>query len=103
MDNSLKFIHAFTPTKRHIMTTFPIARTIDTASQMNLLGSMANRHGLIAGATGTGKTVTLRTMAEGFSRAGVPVFWWMSKATYQGLVVQAWQAVRLASVCKNLA
>ena len=35
---------------------------------------MANRHGLIAGATGTGKTVTLRTLAESFSRAGVPVF-----------------------------
>ncbi len=35
---------------------------------------MANRHGLVAGATGTGKTVTLQTMAENFSRAGVPVF-----------------------------
>jgi DNA helicase HerA-like ATPase len=34
----------------------------------------ANRHGLIAGATGTGKTVTLQTLAEGFSRQGVPVF-----------------------------
>src|SRR5512133_810740 len=36
--------------------------------------SLANRHGLIAGATGTGKTVTLQVLAEGFSRAGVPVF-----------------------------
>lgn len=35
---------------------------------------LANRHGLITGATGTGKTVTLQTLAEGFSRAGVPVF-----------------------------
>jgi DNA helicase HerA-like ATPase len=35
---------------------------------------MANRHGLIAGATGTGKTVTLQTLAEGFARAGVPAF-----------------------------
>ena len=34
----------------------------------------ANRHGLIAGATGTGKTVTLQGIAEGFSKAGVPVF-----------------------------
>jgi len=34
----------------------------------------ANRHGLVAGATGTGKTVTLQVLAEGFSRAGVPVF-----------------------------
>lgn len=39
-----------------------------------LLPQMANRHGLIAGATGTGKTVTLRVMAESFSRIGVPVF-----------------------------
>jgi len=36
--------------------------------------SLANRHGLITGATGTGKTVTLQVLAEGFSRAGVPVF-----------------------------
>jgi len=39
-----------------------------------LLPRMSNRHGLIAGATGTGKTVTLQVMAEAFSRAGVPVF-----------------------------
>jgi len=37
-------------------------------------GRMSNRHGLIAGATGTGKTVTLQVLAEGFSRMGVPVF-----------------------------
>ena len=36
--------------------------------------AFANRHGLVAGATGTGKTVTLQVLAEGFSRAGVPVF-----------------------------
>ncbi len=36
--------------------------------------SLANRHGLVTGATGTGKTVSLQVMAEGFSRAGVPVF-----------------------------
>lgn len=39
-----------------------------------LLPSLANRHGLIAGATGTGKTVTLQVLAEGFSQLGVPVF-----------------------------
>jgi len=42
--------------------------------QVKLDLAMANRHGLIAGATGTGKTVTLQVLAEGFSRAGVPVF-----------------------------
>ena len=41
---------------------------------LELLPQFANRHGLIAGATGTGKTVTLQRLAEGFSRIGVPVF-----------------------------
>jgi DNA helicase HerA-like ATPase len=43
-------------------------------SEIAILPKMANRHGLIAGATGTGKTVTLRTLAEQFSSIGVPVF-----------------------------
>ena len=43
-------------------------------AEIALLPRMANRHGLITGATGTGKTVTLQTLAEGFSRIGVPVF-----------------------------
>ena len=42
--------------------------------QCFLLPALANRHGLITGATGTGKTVTLQTLAESFSRRGVPVF-----------------------------
>jgi hypothetical protein len=42
--------------------------------EASILPSMANRHGLIAGATGTGKTVSLQVMAEQFSRIGVPVF-----------------------------
>ncbi|MBR4215564.1 MAG: DUF853 family protein [Bacteroidales bacterium] len=41
---------------------------------INLIGKMANRHGLIAGATGTGKTVSLQVVAETFSQAGVPCF-----------------------------
>ncbi|MGB4440827.1 MAG: helicase HerA-like domain-containing protein, partial [Coriobacteriia bacterium] len=41
---------------------------------VNLLPAMANRHGLVAGATGTGKTVTLQVLAESFSGIGVPVF-----------------------------
>jgi DNA helicase HerA-like ATPase len=43
-------------------------------SELFLLPRMANRHGLIAGATGTGKTVTLQRLAEGLSRLGVPTF-----------------------------
>ena len=49
----------------------PIAKGTD---DLMLLPAMANRHGLVAGATGTGKTVTLRVLAESFSRIGVPVF-----------------------------
>jgi DNA helicase HerA-like ATPase len=44
------------------------------SNQILLNASMANRHGLITGATGTGKTVTLQVLAESFSRLGVPVF-----------------------------
>ncbi|MCU7919911.1 MAG: DUF853 domain-containing protein [Candidatus Thiodiazotropha sp. (ex Epidulcina cf. delphinae)] len=44
------------------------------ARQIRLNAGMANRHGLITGATGTGKTVTLQVLAESFSRLGVPVF-----------------------------
>ncbi|MBQ8642687.1 MAG: DUF853 family protein, partial [Clostridia bacterium] len=43
-------------------------------AEVCILPSMANRHGLIAGATGTGKTITLKVMAESFSDLGVPVF-----------------------------
>ncbi|UBH08228.1 helicase HerA-like domain-containing protein [Macrococcus armenti] len=49
-----------------------IAKSVDQDIYLNL--PMANRHGLISGATGTGKTVTLKVMAEQFSKAGVPVF-----------------------------
>ncbi|WP_434747145.1 helicase HerA-like C-terminal domain-containing protein [Pantoea sp. Lu_F5_004] len=49
-----------------------IARTPDV--ELHLLPQMANRHGLITGATGTGKTVTLQKLAESFSASGVPVF-----------------------------
>ena len=41
---------------------------------VQLLAKYGNRHGLIAGATGTGKTISLMVLAEGFSRMGVPVF-----------------------------
>lgn len=53
---------------------------------------VANRHGLIAGATGTGKTVTLQIMAEGFSRAGVPVFVADVKGDLAGLAVSGAEA-----------
>ena len=46
----------------------------DTEGLVSQSGRMGNRHGLVAGATGTGKTVTLQILAEGFSRMGSPVF-----------------------------
>ncbi|PWB13995.1 ATP-binding protein [Acinetobacter sp. AM] len=49
-------------------------KTTDTTQAIVLHSQFANRHGLIAGATGTGKTVTLKVLAESFSRIGVPVF-----------------------------
>ena len=54
-------------------------------SEIAIIPKMANRHGLIAGATGTGKTITLRTLAEQFSAIGVPVFMADVKGDLSGL------------------
>lgn len=56
-----------------------------SSRELHLLPSLGNRHGLVAGATGTGKTVTLRVLAEGFSRIGVPVFLADVKGDLSGL------------------
>lgn len=52
---------------------------------VSIIGKMANRHGLIAGATGTGKTVTLQVLAETFSQAGVPCFMADMKGDLSGI------------------
>jgi DNA helicase HerA-like ATPase len=52
---------------------------------ISIVGKMANRHGLIAGATGTGKTVTLQVLAESFSQAGVPCFMADMKGDLSGI------------------
>ena len=57
------------------------------AEPQELTLKYANRHGLIAGATGTGKTVTLQILAEGFSQAGVPVFLSDVKGDLSGLAL----------------
>ena len=59
----------------------------DTQGKVFLQARLGNRHGLVAGATGTGKTVTLMTLAEGFSRLGVPVFLADVKGDVAGLAV----------------
>jgi len=58
-----------------------------TQGKVWLQPKFGNRHGLVAGATGTGKTVTLMTLAEGFSRIGVPVFMADVKGDVAGLAV----------------
>ena len=64
----------------------------------SLLPDKANRHGLITGATGTGKTVTLQTLAEGFSRIGVPVFMADVKGDLSGISQTGQIGGKLATV-----
>lgn len=64
--------------------------------------SVANRHGLIAGATGTGKTVSLRVLAEGFSAAGVPVFMADVKGDLGGLAKPGETSPRIAERAAKL-
>jgi len=68
-----------------------------------ILPRMANRHGLIAGATGTGKTVTLQTLAEGFSKNGVPVFMADVKGDLSGMSQQGGGNTRVEARVKQLA
>lgn len=62
-----------------------------------ILPALANRHGLITGATGTGKTVTLQKMAESFSRIGVPVFMADVKGDLSGIAAQGVLSPKLQS------
>jgi len=70
--------------------TDPVSVLIGGADgkHVSLNAKMANRHGMIAGATGTGKTITMQILAEGFSRAGVPVFLADVKGDVSGLSMQ---------------
>lgn len=67
------------------MTIYTLSRN-EQGQTFGITSKMANRHGLIAGATGTGKTVTLRKMAEAFSDDGVPVFLVDVKGDLSGLI-----------------
>jgi DNA helicase HerA-like ATPase len=75
----------------------------DSGADQTLVLRRANRHGLIAGATGTGKTVTLQGLAEGFSRDGVPVFMADVKGDLAGMAMTgtadaAWTIARAKEV-----
>jgi DNA helicase HerA-like ATPase len=69
---------------------------------LELLPGMANRHGLIAGATGTGKTVTLQVLAEQFSRIGVPVFMADVKGDLSGISQAGVEKPKIAERIKLL-
>ena len=66
-----------------------------------LLPALANRHGLITGATGTGKTITLQTLAENFSRLGVPVFMADVKGDLTGITQAGSVGAKLAAILKE--
>ena len=69
--------------------------------ECHLLPALANRHGLITGATGTGKTITLQTLAENFSRLGVPVFMADVKGDLSGIALAGSVAPKMAAVLKE--
>ncbi|MEZ2601278.1 helicase HerA-like C-terminal domain-containing protein [Kluyvera intermedia] len=81
-------------------TPLLIARTQDT--QLVLLSNMANRHGLITGATGTGKTVTLQKLAESFSEIGVPVFMADVKGDLTGIAKEGQASEKLLARLSNI-
>jgi DNA helicase HerA-like ATPase len=66
-----------------------------------LLPALANRHGLVTGATGTGKTITLQTLAENFSRRGVPVFMADVKGDLTGITQKGSTSEKLAALLKE--
>lgn len=66
-----------------------------------LLPGLANRHGLITGATGTGKTVTLQTLAENFSKIGVPVFMADVKGDLTGISQKGSISEKMAGILKE--
>ena len=73
----------------------------DGLTQCWLLPDKANRHGLITGATGTGKTITLQTLAEGFSNRGVPVFMADVKGDLTGISQAGVMGEKLAGIIKE--
>ena len=78
-----------------------IAKNATTTCEM--LPGLANRHGLITGATGTGKTVTLQTLAENFSKIGVPVFMADVKGDLTGISQAGTIGEKMAAILKDRA
>jgi DNA helicase HerA-like ATPase len=82
--------------------TEPLLVAKSKSVELRLLPALANRHGLIAGATGTGKTVTLQTLAQGFSRIGVPVFMADVKGDLSGMAKPGGGNAKVAERARNL-
>ena len=80
----------------------PLLIAKNATAELHLLPALANRHGLVTGATGTGKTVTLQVMAERFSAAGVPVFLADVKGDLTGLTQAGTATPKLAERFKLL-
>ncbi len=78
--------------------TEPLLIAQNKSARCELLPELANRHGLITGATGTGKTVTLQTLAENFSNIGVPVFMADVKGDLSGISQAGSVSPKLAAV-----
>ncbi len=74
----------------------------ETASELALLPALANRHGLITGATGTGKTITLQVLAERFAHIGVPVFMADVKGDLSGIGAPGKSSAKLEERLKSL-
>ncbi|MES2943234.1 MAG: helicase HerA-like C-terminal domain-containing protein, partial [Pseudomonadota bacterium] len=81
--------------------TEPLLIAKNGSTLCELLPALANRHGLITGATGTGKTVTLQTLAENFSKIGVPVFMADVKGDLTGISQAGKIGEKLAAVLKE--
>jgi len=79
----------------------PILLARHDSTECFLLPQMANRHGLVTGATGTGKTVTLQTLAESFSAQGVPVFLADVKGDLTGISQPGTVSPKLAALLKE--
>jgi len=79
----------------------PILIARSSTAECFLLPSLVNRHGLITGATGSGKTVTLQTMAEGLSRIGVPVFMADVKGDLSGMSQAGRLSDKMAAILKE--
>jgi hypothetical protein len=79
----------------------PILVAQHGAIECLLLPQLANRHGLITGATGTGKTITLQTLAENFSKIGVPVFMADVKGDLTGITQKGELSPKLAAILKE--